>query len=124
MPATSVPPIKPTLVRKAPVVMHFNDKVREGYCFFDNRWEGEGAKARASVVASYFKNKGHDARIHEGVDRKWNRSKMEDVPYVKVYVLHPKDPDLYTWFVPTRDAFTDQIDMETATWFELQPVKN
>lgn len=96
---------------------------KEGYVFSQDRWEGEDNKKYAFRVTGYFKKLGHTSHVFESSTKTWVKGKDLIIPYYKVWVAHPKDNQLYTWWTPTVANWSDPIDMSVATWFEFEEPK-
>lgn len=95
------------------------DAQKTGYVFTSDRWEGEEAHANAWAVALYWQAKGWTSNIHEGEIDSWVGGKRTMRPYFKVWIRHPTEHNLYSWWTPTDADWADDPVMDELTWFEF-----
>ena len=99
------------------------EQTKTGYVFDKSRWEGEEHYTNAEIVVLFLKGQGLTGGIHEGKDWDWRGGKRADYEFFKVWVKHPKDKDLYSWWTPTKDTWNESFNLDRATWFEFQEAK-
>lgn len=114
------PPQKPR-VTVPMLTAPFDDKYRDGYDFIKGRWEGEEYKPNAVAAAKHLVSRGHKAAVYTGeVKNTWHRGKMQNFTYYRVFIINPKDPDLFMWWYPEEKEWQSPVDFKLATWFELR----
>lgn len=114
MPKPSVPAVIPP---KARIVL--DDKLKTGYNFFRDRWDGEDNEVFAKCVSAYWRQHGWGSEVFTDYEKSWRGGKNVEIPYFKVWLRHPEDKSLYAWWSPTATEWTDEPKMEELTWFEF-----
>ena len=112
----------PVVVKKLPPLPLSEDH-KVGYYFFKDRWEGEEFKPHATAVAQHFNRQGYNCAVYTGDDKEWKMGKQTPYEYYKVFILHPTEKGLYTWWIPTVEEWSQPLDLAYATWFELESAK-